>query len=95
MGKWDGVAQKKTRITTATTTTVSDKPAVLEAIVASKATTGTVTVHDGPDATGPVVFLFVAGLAIGQRIDVAASFPKGIAVVTSVADDITVLSNSA
>lgn len=86
---WD-----KVHIGGATTTLVKNGKGVLGSIVVNRATTNqTVTVYDGITAQGSVVGIVTHGASplSGNTIPLGCKMEHGITVVTSGADDLTVL----
>lgn len=86
---WD-----KAHISSVATTLVKDGMGVLGGIVINKATTnGTVTVVDGVNAQGSVIGVVTHGASplSGNTIPIGCRMEHGITVVTSGADDLTVL----
>lgn len=78
-------------ITTATTTVVKTGPGVLVSIVINAANTGTITIYDNTAASGTKIATIAAGATAGSTFGYLAQFATGLTVVTSAADNITVV----
>jgi len=77
-------------ITTATTTTVSDRPCYLSHIVVNGGTMGAITVWDN-NSTGGTLIATISSPLAGQHYVYDAGTVFGLKVVTAAATDVTVL----
>lgn len=82
---------RATNITTATTTVVKTGPGVLVSIVANGLLTGTITIYDNTAASGTKIATIAAGAGAGSVFGYLCQFTNGCTVVTSAADNITVV----
>ncbi len=80
---------KHRNITTATTTVVKTGQGVLVSIVPNATTTGTITLYDNTAASGTLIATIAAGKT--TAIPYLTQFVTGLTVVTSAADNITVV----
>ena len=88
----DGKRTRFVNITTATTTTVKSVAGVLCRIVVNKPITlGTVTIYDNTAGSGTKIGTITHSGAVPYVLDYEARFSTGLTIVTSGADDITVM----
>ncbi len=77
-------------ITTATTTTVKSGSGQLKKVILNGSPTGTVTIYDNTAASGTLIATIPASATMGTW-EFDCKFDTGLTVVTSAADDITVI----
>lgn len=82
---------KPTNITTATTTVVKTGPGVFVSIVINATTSGTITIYDNTAASGTKIGTIAASALTGTTFGFLCQFTTGLTVVTSAADNITVV----
>lgn len=80
----------KLYISTATTTQIYTGPVRLVYVNINKALTGTVTIQDGDGTTNTTFAVYAVGTP-AQSFLWNATFSRGLRVITSAADDVTII----